>query len=110
MAGFLTAVMDGGPWALVVLLLGVYLYARHTGKLQTLADVERIERRMEKDTDRVLALYMKQLDTSQAANDKKDQIIAKQAEQIEKLMAHSSVSAHALREIMEEAKRRGMVE
>lgn len=110
MGALLAIARDGGPWALVLLLVGTYLYARHAGKLYTGADVERIERRMEKDTDRVLALYTKQLDTAATANGRKDEIITKLTEQNEKLMSHSSVSAHALREIMEEAKRRGMVE
>lgn len=99
-----------GPWAVVGVLVLAFIVARSRGIYVSAKEMDRLERRMEKDTDRVLGLYKTQLDLAAAANHKKDDIIAKQAEQIEKLMAHSAVSSHALAQIMEEARRRGLVE
>lgn len=100
---------SGGGYGLALLLAIAFLVALSRGIIVRAGEVERIERRIEKDTDRILSLYKMQLDLAAAANVKKDETIAKQAEQIEKLMSHSAVSAHALAEIMEEAKRRGII-
>lgn len=97
----------GGPWALLLGLCLAFLFARSRGILLTKDDVERIERRMEKDTDRVIALYAEQAKTSAAIAVAKDATIARQAEQIERLLSHSAITSHAMSEIMQEAKRRG---
>lgn len=104
-----TWVIERGPWAILALLVMAFIFARSRGILVTGAELDRLERRMEKDTDRVLALYDTQLKLGAEAGRKKDETIARQAEQIEKLMSHSAVSSHALKEIMEEAKRRGIL-
>jgi hypothetical protein len=112
--------VDRGGWGVAFLLLIAFVFALSRGILvrgsevareaKRIADeVDRRERERERDVDRVIALYVKQLDVSHEAGRTKDITIEKQAAQIEKLMAHSAVSAHALAEIMEEARRRGLV-
>lgn len=103
-------IIEAGPWAVVVVLVLAFVVARARGVYVSGREMDRLERRMEKDTDRVLELYKTQLNLASVANVKKDETIAKQAEQIEKLMAHSAVTAHTLAEIMEEARRRGLVQ
>lgn len=107
MTAIVPAVIEWGPWAIIGALVAAYLWSRHTGSLVTRGDVERIERRIEKDTDRVLELYKNQIASLEKVIERKDATILKQAEQIEKLMSHSAVSAHALEQIMEEARKRG---
>lgn len=102
--------MNGGGYGLALLLVIAFVVALSRGIIVRAGEVERIERRIEKDTDRIIALYKMQLDLAVKAGEKKDETIAKQVEQIEKLMSHSAVTAHALTEIMEEARRRGLVE
>lgn len=103
------ALQEGG-YGLAVLLVVAFVVALSRGIIVRRGEVERIERRIEKDTDRILDLYKAQLDLAAKANEKKDETIARQAEQIEKLMSHSAVTSHAFAEIMEEARRRGLVE
>lgn len=102
-------VITAGPWAVALVLILAFVVARARGIYVSKTEMDRLERRMEKDTDRVLDLYRTQLNLASSANLKKDETIAKQAEQIEKLMSHSAVTSHAFAEIMEEAKRRGLV-
>lgn len=94
-----------GPWAVAALMLAAYIFARNRGMLVTKSEIDRSD----KNTDRTLKLYEKQIELGAAANSKKDETIAKQAEQIERLLSHSHVSATALAEIVGEAKRRGLV-
>jgi hypothetical protein len=69
---FVTAAIEGGPWVLLCLCIAAFLFALSRGLLLTKDAVERIERRMEKDTDRVLKLYEKQIETAAPAGIKKD--------------------------------------
>lgn len=96
--------LEAGGWGVSFCLILAFLFARNRGIIVTKDEIERND----KNTDRTLKLYEKQLELGAAANAKKDETIARQAEQIERLLSHSSVSAYALTEIMEEAKRRGL--
>lgn len=100
-------VRDGGPWIVVLLLVVAFVLALSRGVLIRGGEVERIERRMEKDTDRVLSLYAKQIEHLVEAAGKKDETIASQDRQIEKLIDANDVSASALDKIVKEAERRG---
>ena len=104
-----TWVVEGGPWAILLSLVGAFIFALSRGILVRGRELDRLERRMKDDVDRVIAMYQKQLDMQSAALILKDGVIEKQVAQIDSLMSHSAVSAHALREILEEARRRGLV-
>jgi hypothetical protein len=106
-AAFWPVLKQGGPWAVLLLCVAAFVVALVKGWLMRGSDLERIERRMEKDTDRVLALYVKQIDALVAAAGKKDDTIAAQDAQIGKLLEASTVSAVALDRIVKEAERRG---
>lgn len=95
-----------GPWAVPALMLAAYIFARNRGILITKSEIERSD----KNTDRTLRLYEKQIELAAMANVKKDETIAKQAEHIERLLSHSHVSATALSAIVEEARNRGLVQ
>ncbi len=111
MTGLWSAISEGGPWAalLFVLISGTVglVFTMSRGLLVRGTEVDRIERRMEKDTDRVLSLYVKQIDSLTEAGKLKDETIAKQADQIEKLMDANGVATSALDKIVKEAERRG---
>lgn len=107
MAAFWVAVKEGGPWSLLLLALVGFVYAMARGHLVRGAEIDRIERRIEKDTDRVLDLYREQIKTLVEAHSKKDATIATQDEQIGKLLASTEVSSAALDKIVKEADRRG---
>ena len=62
---------------------------------------------MEKDTDRVLALYVKQIDSLVESTTRKDETIKSQDAQIAKLLESSAVATEALDKIVKEAERRG---
>lgn len=102
---------EGGPWFLLffVVLSGItgLLFAFSRGILVRGGEVERIERRIEKDTDRALALYLKQIDLLTAAAAKKDDTIATQNRQIEKLLDTNEIATVALDKIVKEAEKRG---
>lgn len=102
---------EGGPWfvLLFILIVGItgFAFALSRGILVRGSDVERIERRIEKDTDRVLALYVKQIDALTETVKLKDATIDKQAGQIERLITGNSVATEALDKIVKEAERRG---
>lgn len=100
-------VKDGGPWVAVVLLMGAFVFALSRGIIMRASEIERIERRMEKDTDRVLALYSKQIEVLTAAAVRKDDTIDKQTAQIGKLIESSDTATRALDRIVKEAERRG---
>ena len=108
---FVNAMREGGPWLvlLFVVLSGItgLLFAFSRGILVRGGEVERIERRIEKDTDRTLALYMKQIELLTAAAGKKDDTIASQDRQIEKLIESNDVASKALDKIVKEAEKRG---
>jgi hypothetical protein len=99
--------MQGGPWAILLLCVGAFVLALSRGYLVRGSELERAERRMEKDTDRVLALYVKQIDGLLASTLRKDETIAKQDEQIAKLLEGHAVATEALDKIIKEAERRG---
>jgi len=102
---------EGGPWLILlfVVLSGItgLLFAFSRGILVRGGEVERIERRIEKDTDRTLALYLKQIDILTTAAGKKDETIATQNRQIEKLLDTNEVATQALDKIVKEAEKRG---
>jgi hypothetical protein len=102
---------EGGPWFLLffVVLSGItgLLFAFSRGILVRGGEVDRIERRIEKDTERTLALYLKQIDLLTAAATKKDETIAVQDRQIEKLIDSNEVATQALDKIVKEAEKRG---
>jgi hypothetical protein len=108
---FFTALREGGPWAVlflvVVAVIGGLLFAFSRGILVRGGEVDRIERRIEKDTDRVLDLYRDQIKTLLEANGKKDETIASQDRQIEKLIGANETATVALDKIVREAERRG---
>lgn len=95
---------EAGGWGVSFCLILAFLFARNRGIIVTKDEIERSD----KNTERTLKLYEKQIELGSAAGVKKDETIARQAEQIERLLSHSAVSAHALTEIIEEAKRRGL--
>lgn len=111
MAGFFTALREGGPWAVlflaVVAMIGGLLFAFSRGILVRGGEVDRIERRIEKDTDRVLELYREQIRELLSANAKKDETIATLQRQNEKLIESNDTATQALRKIVQEAERRG---
>jgi hypothetical protein len=98
---------DGGPWAAILLLVAAFVYALARGILMRGAEVERIERRMEKDTDRVLELYKQQIATLVSASAKKDETIASQDAQIARLIDANDTATQALDKIVKEAEKRG---
>lgn len=107
MASFWVAVKEGGPWSLLLLALVGFVFAMARGHLVRGAEIDRIERRIEKDTDRVLELYREQIKLLVDAAAKKDATIATQDEQIGKLLVSTEVSSAALEKIVKEADRRG---
>lgn len=107
MAPFVTAVVEGGPWVVLLLVLAAVAFAMVRGHLVRGSEVDRMERQREKDTDRVLALYVKQIDQLVSAAARKDETIAKQDEQIERLLAGHETATQALDKIVKEAERRG---
>jgi hypothetical protein len=109
-AQFWIALRDGGPWAIILLCAAAFIFAMARGILVRGAELERIERRIEKDTDRVLALYVKQIETLVEAASKKDETIASQDRQIEKLIGSNDIAAQALEKIVREAERRGFLQ
>lgn len=114
MAPFLTALREGGPWAVLFLVVvgtvAGLLFAFSRGILVRGSEVERIERRIEKDTDRVLALYLEQVKMLTNAAAKKDETIATQDRQIEKLLESSELATQTLDKIVREAEKRGFFE
>lgn len=94
----------GGPWALLLILLVALVFLKIKGVILTEGEVDRIIGGYRENA----ALYRQQLDHKETANQAQAATIAKQAEQIERLMEHSAVSAHALGSILEEARKRGM--
>ncbi len=107
MAPFVTAVTEGGPWVVLLLVLAAIGFALVRGHLVRGSEVDRMERQREKDTDRVLALYTKQIDQLVSAAARKDETIARQDEQIDKLLSGNATATEALDKIVKEAERRG---
>ncbi len=56
-----TAMKEGGPWAVLLIAVVVFIVARARGLLVTKDELDRVERRMDKDTERVLELYKEQI-------------------------------------------------
>jgi hypothetical protein len=100
--GLLETVQTGGPWLVVLLLLGVYSWARHRGWLLTERDVDRSVGGYRE----VIGHQERELAYLRAAAEKKDQTVLAQADQIARLMRNSDVSAYALESILKEAGRR----
>lgn len=102
---------EGGPWFVLLFLIIVgisgFAFALSRGILVRGADVDRMERRIEKDTDRVLDLYKEQIKTLTETVRTKDATIDKLTEQNGKLLAGSAVATEALDKIVKEAERRG---
>jgi hypothetical protein len=109
-AGFWIALREGGPWSVVLLITVAFAFAIVRGHIVRGSELDRQERRFEKDTDRVLSLYVKQIETLVEAAKKKDETIASQDKQIEKLIVANEVSATALEKIVKEAQKRGFFE
>ena len=101
------ATKEGGPWASLLVCAAAFLLALARGWLVRGGEVERIERRMERDTDRVLDLYREQIKALISASEKKDETIASQDAQIAKLIDSHDVATQALDKIVKEAERRG---
>ena len=95
-------VTQGGPWAaLLAVVLGVsFLIWRGT-----LVPGSHVDRTVAGYKDTIASLE-KERDYHQAAASRKDETIAKQSEQIDRLLSHSAVSSYALEDIIREAKRR----
>lgn len=106
---------EGGPWSVLLFLLiaGIagFAFALSRGILvrgaDARAEIDRIERRIEKDTDRVLELYRAQIKTLTDTIQTKDATIEKLTEQNGKLLAGNAVATEALDKIVKEAERRG---
>ena len=111
MAGLWPVLREGGPWfALLFVAMGGVAglaFALSRGFLVRGSEVDRIERRIEKDTDRVLALYVKQIDALTETVKVKDATIEKLTEQNGKLLTGNAVATEALDKIVKEAERRG---
>lgn len=111
MPGIWSVLRDGGPWILAVALVitGVsgLAFALSRGFLVRGAEVDRIERRIEKDTDRVIDLYKEQIKALTATIATKDATIEKLTEQNGKLLAGNAVATEALDKIVKEAEKRG---
>ncbi len=110
MTGFWVVLREGGPWTLLLLCVAGFLIAGTRGVFVRGSELDRLERRFEKDTDRVLGLYEKQFDALVEAAKKKDETIASQDRQIEKLIASNDVATQALDKIVKEAQKRGFFE
>jgi hypothetical protein len=104
---FWTAVAQAGPWGILLLALIAFVFAVSRGILIRGGEVDRIERRIEKDTDRVLELYKDQIKQLVEAAGKKDETIAKQSAQIGSLIDSTDTAAAALDRIVKEAEKRG---
>lgn len=91
----------------VVAVIGGLLFAFSRGILVRGGEVDRIERRIEKDTDRVLDLYREQIKELLGANSKKDETIATLQRQNGKLIESNDTATQALDKIVREAERRG---
>lgn len=87
--------------------LGGLSFALSRGFLVRGSEVDRIERRIEKDTDRVLALYVEQIKTQNETIRIKDATIDKLTEQNGRLLTGNAVATEALDKIVKEAERRG---
>lgn len=111
MAGLWPVLREGGPWfgLLFLALAGVagFAFALSRGILLRGSEVDRIERRIEKDTDRVIDLYKEQIKALTATIVTKDATIEKLTEQNGKLLAGNAVATEALDKIVKEAERRG---
>ena len=111
MAGLWPVLREGGPWfALLFVSMGGVAglaFALSRGLLVRGSEVDRIERRIEKDTDRVLDLYKEQIKTLSETVRTKDATIEKLTEQNGKLLAGNTVATEALDKIVKEAERRG---
>lgn len=103
----LAAGIEGGPWVLLLLVLALFVWALSRGWIVRGSELERAERKMEKDTDRVLALYVKQIDALLGSVDRKDETIAAQDAQVAKLLEGHALATETLDKIVKEAERRG---
>ena len=102
-----TAAKEGGPWAALLVCVSAFVLALAKGWIMRGGEVERIERRMERDTDRVLDLYREQIKALISAAEKKDETIASQDAQIARLIDANDTATQALDKIVSEAERRG---
>lgn len=102
---------EGGPWfALLFVAMGGVMglaFALSRGLLVRGSEVDRIERRIEKDTDRVIDLYKEQIKSLTETIRTKDATIEKLTEQNGKLLVGNTVATEALDKIVKEAERRG---
>jgi hypothetical protein len=109
---FVNAMREGGPWfvLLFVVLSGItgLLFAFSRGILVRGGEVERIERRIEKDTDRVLALWKEQISLLQSSLVRKDETIRTLQDQNTKLIESNRIATQALDKIVQEAEKRGI--
>lgn len=94
--------MEGGPWAvLLAVVLGVsFLFWR--GIFVTGGQVDRTVAGYKDSLDRT----EKELAFWRAAAEKKDEVIMRQTDQLQKLMSYAAVGTHALTALQEEAVRR----
>jgi hypothetical protein len=106
-AGIWPVLSGGGPWALLLIVCAGLAFALFRGYLIRGGEVDRIERRIEKDTDRVLDLYKEQIKTLTETISKKDATIEKLTEQNGKLLVGNAVATEALDKIVKEAEKRG---
>lgn len=97
--------MEGGPWAalLAIVLAVSFLFWR--GVFVTGTQVDRIVAGYKDSLDRA----EKELVFWRTAADRKDLVIERQADQLQKLMAYSAVGTHALEAVIEEARKRDVV-
>ncbi len=95
-------ILAGSPWAILLsVVIGVSLLFWR-GVFVTGGQVDRTIQGYKDSAARL----EKELDFWRAAADKKDTVIERQADQLQKLMAYSAVGTHALQAIQEEAQKR----
>lgn len=98
--------MEGGPWAalLAVVLAVSFLFWR--GVFVTGGQVDRTVAGYKDSLDRM----EKELAFWRTAAERKDTVIERQADQLQKLMAYSAVGTHALEAIVKEAGKRDVAD
>lgn len=92
-------VLAGGPWAALLAVVMAVSFLFWRGVFVTGGQVDRTIQGY-KDT---AAALEKELTFWRAAAEKKDVVIERQTEQLQKLMAYSALGTHALQAIQQEA-------
>lgn len=95
-----SAIKDGGPWVVLVMLAIMFLLARSRGILTTEKDVERTVGGYKA----VIEYQASEITHLRATNDKQGLTIEKLSEQNAKLMKGVDLSTYAIESVLREAK------